>query len=1502
MSGCFVYKGEAYNSQAEVNKQIAKDLMNIREQSDGGLLLEHYMTENRLEIVGEIANINDMSYDKSVEFRNHVLQQLRQHTPKEMFNKVHKMLTTTLNNKARGVFDKVFTDIGARHNVRVNFVEAENNLFGFYEDGRVNFNRKYITLDTYVHEFSHLWLRVVKSLNPALYDTIMSLTEDVMKSDNVIGRMIKNKLYGYKGEALLEEAAAIFTGFVSVPAIIKYAEVNYFDEFKPLEDFVETFQQPLLEAYNIVSEVLNGIDDIHTKQLFHIAKTFVEDMVNGDNIFNLQGIEAEHLKDITNLEGYMANATTTMRPKILTASDAFGNFVDSIKNIGYNNVSDIDLTNYINNNKDYHLRFDERRNKHVWVISGDIIDVDVVNGNLTVESIDKIKNRLRNYADTWIDKFTQFVDELNKIENKDISTSVIFDKIFLTSNGNPMFNYTEIRQIMSMMNLDSGVYRAGKLSEFINEGIIKLDPRFKNVFAKTDPFIILHSDPRISKELDISIFGFARLVNYISATDRQNVFRKFYNGDKGLTDAAMSKEGINLKNSFSSLHNMELTTLVAALSMSDNKVRVRSIGTLEGKKTFRADINSLESLNKALAYTKNNPTLKEAWYDNIPQELKDIISYIADGKNSNTSQTIEGILKSYYYHNRYYQNFENFDINKRFGVDDFFSLNTDDMIAVIKSRLMEIESYKGEASETDTEFRMLSDALFQLENSKYTDKGMNKGPSLSAVKWIQLPHNINSFVVQRAFTIFKANEISTINEMRKYQKKRDKLMAKVYNRRAEFLSAIGGISHADFGSQIFRHLFKTATINGQEVVLPFLHHTLSDPETKALYNQGKITDDDLALTKLLLDEIEETMIQNIMQTAPKSSNMSAREWAENRLHTSGYDRASGQYFIVGKSANEVLFANGDIKTAFRLAKRRTLEHNAIFTDSIMLEEAHEFNNIYMRQLDQSTLLAMAGISIDNNGNYVLESIDKNKLMSTNVESISNYTTFAMLRGKYHNANSHIVYRAARAYIMELEEHAGDLDAKGYQNLIDQLDLYYDSFILQKSDSKYFSTRLGMKEGVARNIGSGLMMFRNSMSMMFLGYSPRIALRSGAWNYMYGTLFTLGNTLGGEKHLPGINHFHKAMTLYTSNPRKAMAWGRHYQVANASSWDIMGGAFQNMTKKYVTNTQFAHSINQYTDEIFRHITMIAMMLKDGSWDAHNIEVHNGEVLLLYDEKLDRRMYDENGNITEEGKIFKEAIRNDLVREGLMNENDTELTQGYSLDDYIRFKAVADKWVIGSYSLDAAAFARHKLFGKLIFMFRAFAPDKFANLGLGVSDAKSVMISHRTVVRDENGNLISKREQQQIVGTLQSFVKAIDTLWSLRKLTFDEANKLTATEKANIYRALSMVIAMFGLFLLYGKFKDKEDRTKYLIDFYDLIQDMNVFGQIEDFNRSPVPLLSGAHRMLNTLLKDPLGMWRYIPGTKLWQDYKRVLDFYMEDLEKDDPVKVMEKRIENRQKNI
>ena len=323
-----------------------------------------------------------------------------------------------------------------------------------------------------------------------------------------------------------------------------------------------------------------------------------------------------------------------------------------------------------------------------------------------------------------------------------------------------------------------------------------------------------------------------------------------------------------------------------------------------------------------------------------------------------------------------------------------------------------------------------------------------------------------------------------------------------------------------------------------------------------------------------------------------------------------------------------------------------------------------------------------------NGQLHLVDFEKNKDFSTDASLIMDLFVKNAERKVTLEQDALPYMNAGLALLSRLKEESGTDVSKTKEFL----ELFKDRVIHGTSVKDMGNIQIGSKE---ISIDSTLSLVKRAVSNTALAWNIPVAVTSFISNYVNSVVLGITNSVMNADMF-GVKELLKSQSIVTkwaSNRtgetkkdfKKYVMLMEHLQIGSFNEDDVTGIPLHQPQKKVIWQTHYMHWMNWSTDIWARGVVAIAQTIKDGTWEAYDVVKNpDGVEELVYNENKDPRFS------TSDGKLLKEALKQTLISQGLQSSSD-KLSRAYDENDAIALKAIADKYVVGSFDKTTASTA-------------------------------------------------------------------------------------------------------------------------------------------------------------------------------------------------------------------
>jgi hypothetical protein len=140
---------------------------------------------------------------------------------------------------------------------------------------------------------------------------------------------------------------------------------------------------------------------------------------------------------------------------------------------------------------------------------------------------------------------------------------------------------------------------------------------------------------------------------------------------------------------------------------------------------------------------------------------------------------------------------------------------------------------------------------------------------------------------------------------------------------------------------------------------------------------------------------------------------------------------------------------------------------------------------------------------------------------------------------------------------------------------------------------------------------------------------------------------------------------------------------------------------------------------------------------------------------------------------------------------------------------KFKALSDKYIVGSYGPLEKALINHWILGRAAAMFVNFFFSRFTHAFQPGS--YNTTLGRPVVVKDINGQYIGRWERLYIEGYVATMSRMLTNIFTTGK--FKRWSDLNKTEQINLIKAITIAVEFAGVMLMYGALvQDDKNKNK------------------------------------------------------------------------------------------
>lgn len=1295
--------------------------------------------------------------------------------------------------------------------------------------------------------------------NIKVFQIFKNYAEEIMKRNNSVQE---------------DETLSLFQSYISAGINYEYSEIPHYNIKKALLSS-GLFTDDMIfknKDYEAVDNMLSELNDLDTLVM---VKEYGDDE-NGDKLYRLFFIN-----DVIRF----SDAEYTVSSDIKQAFHIFNNNASNQKVLeAMNDQQIIDLVyNQMDRKKGYNEgNYVFNNFGKTWKFQDD--SVDVIKNKIR----DSILPEYHNFEANIKSNIKEFVDKVINTDNA--NHKKIADLVF----GNNKYNEKTISRLLTTLGVKDSFIDIVPYSQLKDHFIPQVAKLYNQSFEGMDPIIVIHGINKDTDTVDLSILDITS-----KPISRNRFNKKGYNllSSLNVSDKTYNIHGGTLSNSSADIRKVLLGMTVMNMNKQGN-IKVRNIGVyrMTHNNFISKPIIDIDHLLKEIKIISNEPKFMNlVTNDDIRSTLNDKELYDKDYHQSYFTK-----LKHYLHDLSYHYPYGNVH-ETQYGILDDPSATYGDYINVVKSRMAYLENKFGENTPDlyhQNEYRLLSYTLKELTDGNPTRS--NKISDMNNIaRYTATVYDIENPIVQWAIDQVNTGKNIVVDKMMQYIKN---IGGDIENAVKEYqqkhFASFGERVFKDIGSKYFERFYKKDKIiapkdmkyRGEdykkgdeiEVIIPEIITEYNEQAKK-----NGLSEQDVRFSKKLATILENRMIDNIYHnnimkirhlSPDMDFNYTKEDAKKELLNSPGYK--FGVVPVLEKSVNELL-SSGKFRDAFNKLGGQLGNYNILFEDELQANSMmNKISTMFDGQHIEDRRFELIGV-VRNPINGNLEVQDENQLsnMSTNLEIISNYYMMASIRKDVYEKEVMPYIYSAKA-ILESFKYMQDV---GMDNSIKYLDEYINRTIYRRTEDENYTIDMPVvpmgKLLKTKNDKPGLTIGRSvnatalirgalkSSSFVTLGLRWSVAMKSMAYNNMNLIINSLSSSLSGavksNAALPGIKHVLKAQAeiLTPKGFNKSRALAYKFQLMDRSERDILTSPFVTKTRKHIWQEQFAHIGNWATDSWSRMLSMTAIMMKDGSYDAFDYDSKTGDI--IYDERKDTRFYDSNKNLKKQNgeHAIKERIRQELIKQGIQDKDKMELELGYDLSNArSTFKWYADKFIIGAMDENSKALFGNTWVGAIFQQYRVFMLSRLNNFFQKQKYSRDG-VGYKAIQLD-NGEWITKKDLIDIEGVWQSWVSGFNQLMRFKSLGYN--NMIEFFNAASPMRRLNIVNSIMktgSLLLLYAMYAlDNDDEKKYKknksgngsLDMTWLVSDLFVTVNMSDMIKDPVPIVGTITDLANVAI--------------------------------------------------
>ena len=1363
-------------------------------------------------------------------------------------------------------------------NVKMEFVNddtAEDRQSASYiKNGIVYINSDRFTADTPIHELAHIVTEVLSLTDRETYNKLYSEAQSMIESNTYLKDYLTSRYNDLSGENVVKEAMSLILGWKSEEAV--YDTLLHTGDLDAKKN-----------SQSIWENIKDYVSDIYNKFINYVGRLFLgPDMkgITGSSDMTLTEL-GEKLYNAWESDSKLSNVSTKDLKKIIELSR--GEKDSIIKNV----IKDVkDMTeffygDYIKDSRFTKLNDEEKlaelftdamsdkaKKKGLLFVNGIVYDFSKKTEAETKDYINKkIIPNLNNEQETWVSNMLTWLNkgaDIKKLEgvlgNTSDAAIAEYHKFLRAIDYNPNFKYVRYSDLKNV------------------EGYKDL---YNEALEGYNPIVAIEKDSNNYKQKVLSIYDITpeQIVGqgaYNTSTEHGNILRKI------LSDVKANSKGITLTNKISDVRALHLQLLMNHINSMDGNIVIRNIG-LHSLTAYKHNVFDIDSarMNANIKALRNI----NVFYDSLSPELKKAYN----NKYHERSVDMTEYLKHYY---------QNIVINEgedalKQQSDTYLGLtNQLELRDSINFRINQLTKIKGMLSQKEmTELKLLEESYRYMYGLRSYTSQLNSREVINTMSlYITPTMNIGD----EAFKAFRNAITQGSNEV--VEKLNENFKARLYGTKDKpgLIRELQKLlpRHQMVGDQEFKSykpLYGTIKDkNGKDIktgvllfsanVNDYIKEGYSQEIAEQFADQGRQLDSKVLDTvNKLTDYVKDLYLERIQHETYLHTGKRIPKY-KDKNDTSEYDNSAdaklksysdykkGFVPTMKSRGNEDFFKNGNMILSTKRSLEEMVQEFTTFDDRSERQKnqyglVDKIGDSFMSQIgykftgnekpddiivgspdfgDSKNISNRLGLNtmLDAKTNkYIYEAVgDKNDDISTDLHSSLLYFSLATARKEIYEEKV-IPHLNAMLAIMKELSYSHDVNEYKDTNTLYKMMLAYSDKSMHGIGTIRADAKIGALEKtyqIANRVLTPLVLFGNAAI-------PTVHL-------MYKTMQIGTMSLGNILYDTGIakpQHFAEASAIFFGDMDRALSWAYRYQLIRSTEKEAITNRLQTIGKNNDPVNWYGNLGNEALEIYTRTVTMVAQMIHDGSWDAHQYDKVNAKE--KYVEEKDKRWKGE------EGKILKDYYLDQLSLEDGLHDNNSKLgmKRGYFWKAMKATEVINSRLLSAAYTGIESPMMESFFLGKVVGKFHRWMYSQLSNI---IQKGQYVDEGGRVILTEKDGKKVAEWEQLYIEGWGRTTINLIRDLAVTRDP--NTWNKLNKYQKANMCKAGSVVAANLALLIVYRYImsddekkkmhKDKTMKTMFEKEAFKSVEGLLLWGDLNKLIASPFSIPNIINRMLQS----------------------------------------------------
>jgi hypothetical protein len=1273
-------------------------------------------------------------------------------------------------------------------NINIELVDnktAKMTGFGYAYNGKVFLNTDKLQLDTPIHEFTHLFVDIIKATHPEMYSKLRSVAKNLLDMNDKSIQDIISAYEGLSEEDLLEEIIANITGWNSeqkvIDAYFRAGDTRFNQKGRSLWNKIKSLVKELTRgirgvfksAFNISEDMMFEFDTLQ-----EFADKFTNMVIAGGVISTMTSAQ------LANME-----SAALLRPSVMpvgginTVAKLMGFFSEAgqqKRTVEHEKMLDMHYWKNIIEKADYKL------GEHILGREIQFTQSDLDNNSAHFM---KVFKEIQDQDKALPSKLIDFLNSGPTSKN----ATLIFGRGWKEDSRITM---NTLRAVAQALNYMPG-RKYYSVSEFAKIANIEID----NAFLSED--FIISVEYNENKAMLISVYNATN--DNLNSTESDNASRNIL---AGITSAWRARsQGIDIKNTKVNLKRMSMGLFINYIQAANPNIKVNHAGivrVVSGDSQYAPiDMATMNQLYRSMGKIDGLMELISEGRGDV--SLKGILS----GKNIAVNKVDwNNVLASFYLNHDHIGN-EFFTKHAAKLADTHKNqLSRNDKIEFLQRRLQQLIRIANNTNdenefsrENHEEIRLILNAMNALKNPSILNEEINRYEDIDLFQQYML--DTNSIGEEHFIMLKSAYHNASFDVVKNH----NDLKMKLRDVWEYFTSDVKGRT-GNPGKQRFERMFDTIEVldeNGNKVHRRtggiYWTNKESDCTTQIEREMAKrarernISEKDLAMGKRIVDVVTELYIGLVLHNGLKhktadglvdlrSGEIYNRESAIKDLAKSRYYRG---FMPMMRALSEEARSNGSFAQAATKFYAEQADAFTLYQDSPNLSDIDN-NEKYVSELvdrfysqialdsaggkygSTRRMSSLLGISsdIDERGNPIFRLTDPtaDSYASYDLQTMIDY--FAM--STYRNtAYENEVLPISNALKIKLARDMKNQGGKGQEAIINMIDDFTTMAV--QGQIKHQKTEIMVDIEKTFNVVGSVV----KPAVMML--NPNVAVLSHFSNMFFIGTEAFANSVAKTSGIK-LKSLARARALFVTDWGKITQLAVQMQVIDMTEYHMLHHKHRKVGDRNVISSFMANYTNWMTDYYARAIVMTAKMVEDGTWDALTYDKKSG--MVDYNYKRDRQFFDAEGKFkSKEAKVLFENLKTQLKNEG--HDISKGPTAPYDKPSMRNLKIIADRSVGAFDSSTKALMGAHGLM-KNATTFNGWMASKLS-MAFGKKGKFASEGGEWIVVEEKSGELVPKWQREFVEGSFTTLISLISRSVGAGKL---DLSSLSKKEQRNLWR--------------------------------------------------------------------------------------------------------------------